>query len=85
MFNHVVSASLQNIVETNQVALDVRARVGDRIAHTCLCSQVHNYSKLLLCKELVDEGFVGKVALNKTPIPIECFNLVKTFILDVYK
>lgn len=79
----MMAASFEKVIEPYQVALDVRARVGDRVAHTCLSSQIDNYSKLLLSKELIDEGFVGKIALDKLPITTKSVNLIETFILDI--
>ena len=60
-----VPASLQDVVEPDHVALDVRIRVLDAIADTRLSGQVHDDIEVVFLEEAVDEGLVGEVALDE--------------------
>ena len=58
-------AGLQDVVEPDHVALDVRIRVLDAIADTGLSGQVHDDVEVVFLEEAVDEGLVGEVALDE--------------------
>ena len=60
-----VPAGLQDVVEPDHVALDVRIRVLDTIADTRLGCQVHDDIEVVFLEEAVDEGLVGEVALDE--------------------
>ena len=60
-----VAAGFQNIVETDQVALDVDVRMIDRVADAGLCGQINYDGRLVYCKYFVDKGLVGDTAFNK--------------------
>ena len=61
----MMPASLQDVVEPDHVALDVRIRVLDAITDTGLRGEVHDDIKVVFLEELVDEGLVGEVALDE--------------------
>ena len=65
-----VAAGFQNIVKANKVTFDVGIRVGDGIAHTCLCCQVYYYFRLVVGKNFVDECFVSQVAFDEGPLGV---------------
>ena len=60
-----VAAGFQNIVETDQVALDVDVRMIDRVADAGLRSQIDYDGWLVYCKHFVDKGLVGNTSFNK--------------------
>ena len=60
-----VPAGLQDVVEPDHVALDVRIRVLDAIADTRLSSKVHDDIEVVFLEEAVDEDLVGEVALDE--------------------
>lgn len=60
-----MSAGLQDVVEPDHVALDVRIRVLDAIADTRLRGEVHDDIEVVFLKEAVDERLVGEVALDE--------------------
>ena len=60
-----VPASLQDVVEPDHVALDVRIRVLDAITDTGLRRQVHDDIEVVFLEEAVDEGLVGEIALDE--------------------
>ena len=64
----MVAVSLQDVIETYQIALDVAIWVGDVITDTSLGSEVHHYINLILCEDLLDECLVGDIAFDECPI-----------------
>ena len=70
MLHRVVAAGLTNVVEADHIALNVGIRVGDGIAHTCLCCQVYYYFRLVVGKNFVDECFVSQVAFDEGPLGV---------------
>ena len=58
-------AGFQDVVEAHHVALDVGVGVLDAVADTGLRRQVHDDVKRILRKQLVDQFFVGDVALEE--------------------
>ena len=60
-----VPARLQDVVEPDHIALDVRIRVLDAIADTRLSRQVHDDVEVVFLEEAVDERLVGKVAFDE--------------------
>ena len=60
-----VPARLQDVVEPDHVALDVRIRVLDAVADTRLGCQVHDDIEVVFLEEAADEGLVGEVALDE--------------------
>ena len=65
VLHRMMPTGLQDVVEPDHVALDVRIRVLDAVADTRLSGQVHDDVKVVFLEETVDEGLVGKVALNE--------------------
>ena len=60
-----VPARLQDVVEPDHIALDVRIRVLDAVPDPRLRREVHDDIELVLRKESVDERLVGKVAFDE--------------------
>ena len=63
MLHPEVPAGLEDVQEPDQVALQVRIRIGDAVADAGLGGQVHDLVELLLRKEPVDGLLVGQVHL----------------------
>ena len=84
-----VAAGFQNVVKANKVTFDVGIRVGNGIAHACLCCQVYYYFRLVVGKDFVDECFVSQVAFDEGPLGVAVLgsagsNLLQTVFLDGY-
>ena len=60
-----VPAGLQDVVEPDHIALDVRIRILDTIADTGLSSKVYDDIEVVFLEEAVDEVLVGEVALDE--------------------
>ena len=54
VLNRMVPASLQNVVESNHVGLDIGIGVLNRVTDAGLGGQVHDDIKLILGKELLN-------------------------------
>ena len=62
-----MTARLKDIVKTDDIALDICIRVGNRIPHTRLRSKVYNNIELKLSKQRVHNSPIGDISLNKVP------------------
>ena len=62
-----MSASLKDVVEANEVALDIGIWIGDAVADACLCGEVDHHIEVILVKEFINHRFVGDVAFHKHP------------------
>ena len=60
-----VPTRLQDVVEPDHVALDVRIRVLDAVPDPRLRRKVHDDIELVFLEDPVDEGLVGKVAFDE--------------------
>ena len=50
----MMAASLQDIIESNQIALDIAIRIGDAVTHSSLRSKVDYHFYLVFCENLLD-------------------------------
>ena len=78
----VVAAGLEDVVETDEVALDVCAWVGDAVTHASLGCKVYDNVWLVAGKELVHQCLVGNVALDEGEVS-ELTECCKALFLDV--
>ena len=77
VLDRMMPASLQDVVEPDHVALDVRVGVFDAIADTGLSGKVHDDIKVVFLKEVIDEGLVSEVALDElVGMPFGCVGLL---------
>lgn len=65
VLDRVMAAGLEHIEESDEVALEVGARVLDGVADTGLGSEVHHYIEAVLCEQALDEGGVAQVAAHE--------------------
>ena len=68
MFHWIVTASLKDIVEADNVALDVGVGVGYRVANAGLCCEVDNDVEFVCGKYLLYESFICNVANDEVPL-----------------
>ena len=68
VLQRIVATGLEDVVETNDVALDIGVGVLYRIADTCLGGEVDHYLGLELAEDLVDGGLVSDVAFDELPL-----------------
>ena len=58
-----MTASLKNIIETDDITLDVHIGVLNRVAYTSLGSEVHHHIKLMISKEFINQCLIGNATL----------------------
>lgn len=64
----VVAAGLEDIIETDKVALHIGIGVGDAITNACLRCEVDHNIYTVLGEYLLDECLVGYIAFDECPI-----------------
>ena len=83
-----MSAGFQNVVESDEVALDVGVGVRDGIANAGLGGEVHDDGEVVLLEQAVDGGLVGEVRLGECPLFAgRCrvgFDFLEALVLDVH-
>ena len=79
----MMTASLQDIVETYQVTLDISIRIRDRISHASLSSQIHYHLWLMLLKEFVHHRLVCDTAIYHGKA-LELLQSAKSLLLDMH-
>ena len=65
VLDRMMPAGLQDVVEPDHVALDVRIRILDAITDTGLSGKVHNDIELVFIEEAIDESLVGEVSFDE--------------------
>ena len=70
MVHRVVTAGLEDIVEANEVGLDIGIGVGDAVADTGLCGEIHHDLRLVLREYPVNESLVRNISLYEYKIRI---------------
>lgn len=83
MLDFVVTAGLQDIVESDKVALDISIRIGDAVADSCLGGKVHDYSNLAFREDFLYCVFVCNGGMDKSPVTMQGFDFFQPLILDV--
>lgn len=68
VFDLIVATCFQDVVETDEVALDVGIRVRDGIADTGLGGEVHDDGKVVFLEQAVDCSLVGEVRFYECPL-----------------
>ena len=80
----MVAAGLEHIEESDEVALEVGARVLDGVADARLGGEVHNDVETVLGEQPLDEGGIAQVAANEgeAAFPISLCKHAQTRMLD---
>ena len=77
VLHRMMTASLQDVVEPDHIALDVGIRVLDAIANTGLSGKVHDDIEVVFLEEVIDEGLVGEIAFDElVGVPRGCGGLL---------
>lgn len=83
MLDLVVATCLQDIVETDKVALNVSIGIGDAITDSCLSGKVYDNSNLVFREDFLHCVFVCDGGMDKSPITMQSLYFFQTLILDV--
>ena len=90
VLNLVIATSLEDVVETYEIRLDVGTWISDRIAHASLSGEVYHHGRFVLIEYLVYQRFIGDIAFDKDPLFFRPRtvgnggNFFEAFTLDVY-
>ena len=57
----VVATALENVQETDNVAIDIGVRILDRVAHARLCGEVNDLVELLFGKQRFHRLAIGEI------------------------
>jgi hypothetical protein len=60
-----VTTRTQNIVETDEIALDIHIRMVDTVANPCLGGKIDYYVKVMLLEELIHKCLIRDGIANK--------------------
>lgn len=83
MLDLVVATCLQDIVETDKVALNVSIGIGDAITDSCLSGKVYDNSNLVFREDFLHCVFVRDGGVDKSPVAMQSLYFFQTLILDV--
>lgn len=83
MLDLVVATCLQDIVETDKVALYISVGIGDAVADSCLSCEVHDNGNLVFREDFLHCVFVSDGGVDKCPVTMQGFDFFQTLILDV--
>ena len=83
MFHFVVAARLEDVVESDEVALDIGVGVGDAVAHACLGGEVDHYCYLVFGEDCLHGCLIGDGGVDEGPIALQRLYLLQTFIFDI--
>ena len=83
MLDFVVTAGLQDIVESDKVALNVRVGIGDAVADSSLSGKIHDNGNLVFREDFLHCVFVSDGGVDKSPVTMQSLYFFQTLILDV--
>ena len=82
------AAGFEDVVESDEIALDIGVRVRDGIADSGLGGEVHDDGEVVLLEQAVDGRLVGEVRFDECPFfagrGSESFDFLEAFVLDVH-
>ena len=88
MLDFKVAASFENVVESDEVALDVGILIRDGVTDASLSREIHDDSEVVFFKKAVDGRLVGEICLDKSPLLASCsrerLDFFESFVLDVH-
>ena len=78
-----MAASLQNVIEANQVCFHIGIWVRNGIADTCLRTEVHHNFRLILLKDRFDHRLVSQITFYEAEI-VKLLQFVQTCFFQTY-
>ena len=83
MFHLMVTARLENVVESDEVALDVGVGIGDAVAHACLGGEVDHYCYLVFGEDCLHGCLIGDGGVDEGPVALQRPYLLQALIFDI--
>ena len=77
MLHGIVAASLKDVVEPDDVALNIHIGILNAVAHARLCGQINHGVKLILPEQPLDELPVGNASLHELVVDASRHGLVQ--------
>jgi hypothetical protein len=90
MLNLVIATSLEDVVETYEIRLNVSPWISDRIAHASLSGEVNHHGRFVVGEQFVYQRFIGDITFDEDPLFFRPRtvgnggNFFEAFALDVY-
>ena len=84
MLHFVVAACLEDVVESDEIALNIGIRIGDAVAHSGLGCEIDHDSRAVVREKLLHQVPVGNAAFDKGPVTPEGFDFPQPFVFDIY-
>ena len=66
----MMTARFEDVVEADEIGINVRLGIVNRVAHACLSGEIHDDTKLILCEETLNEGSISEIATNESEAPV---------------
>lgn len=83
MLDLMVTAGLQDIVESDKVALYISVGIGDAVADSSLSGKIHDNGNLVSREDFLHCIFVSDGGMNKSPVAMQGLYFFQPLILDV--
>ena len=83
MFHFMMATRLEDVVESDEVALDIGVGVVDAVAHACLGGEVNHYRYLVFGEDCLHGCLIGDGGVDEGPVALQQLYLLQAFILDV--
>ena len=80
----VMTASLQDVIESYEIALNISIRIRNTITYACLSCQIYNHRNLVVREDFLDNLLISNRVMNKRPVFIQCLDFFQTFIFDIH-
>lgn len=71
MLHFVVAARLEDVVESDEVALDIGVGIGNAVAHACLGSEVDDYGYTVVREDVLHGCLVGDGGVDEGPVALQ--------------
>ena len=65
MLHRIMTARLQQVIETDDVGFNIDIRVVDAVTHPRLCGKVHHDVKMIISEQLIHQFFITNGAFDK--------------------
>lgn len=83
MLHFVVAACFEDVVESDEVALDIGVGVGDAVTDASLGGEVDDYGYTVVREDVLHGCLVGDGGVDEGPVALQRLYLLQAFIFDI--